>query len=140
MEQRQEMKSSTIVDAAAELELRYKEAAATDRDLRKLQLEIDQTQIKINEIWERANLAVGAIRINEHTALKQKFSREKWLRANVAHQLRNELGIATIPGYESPIDKIREQRRIRKKKERAKLKQNATVTHEQEVGQTVCNP
>lgn len=134
------MTTPTVIDAASELDRRFKEAVANDREIKKLQLEIDQTLIKISAIWEKANLDAGEIQIRKSVATKQKFSREKWLRANIAHKLRHELGIATIPGYESPIDKVIQQRRIRKKKERAKQQSNATTTHEQEVGSTVRHP
>lgn len=113
--------SDTIINAAEELERRFKEKAATDRELRKLQGEVDQAEIKISEIYDRAALEAGQIKSIKANHQAQMRSREKWLRASVAHELRAKLGIATIPGYVSPIDKLREERRrlavSRKKKE-----------------------
>lgn len=125
---------STVIDAAAELESRYQARASGDRELRKLQQEIDQSQISIQGIWDKARLEVELVRATESNARKQHAARAKWLRASVAHDLRLELGIPSIPGYESPLDKIRNQRRASKKKTKAKLKAaNDPTTSEPQV-------
>lgn len=103
--------ADTIINAAEELERLFKEKAATDRELRKLQGEVDEAEIQIAEIYDRAALQAGQIKSIKANHQAQMRSREKWLRASVAHELRAKLGIATIPGYMSPVDKMREERR-----------------------------
>ena len=132
--------TTPITDLAAELDRRFAEAVESDSTIARIQRDLDRVENRIGEIWDNANLEVGRIRADESALKTERRTREKWLKSKIAHDLRHELGIKAIPGYESPLDKLRAQRK--RSREAQKLASTKTTANDPaiptpDVGQTV---
>jgi len=97
------------------LEQEFERLVLNDKPSRRLKRDILNLDADIADLNIRTAQEMARLKSSKESLRAQIRERHKWVKAKAANIVRERLGIAIIPGYSSPVDKLLEQRAYKRK-------------------------